>query len=57
MTLYFYNYYRGPGRWKDATKSLEPSLGTFKGGVLKLSQKDIALVKTKNKRTKKKYSQ
>ena len=46
------NYRRGKGRWKDTTKTLEPSVGKFSRGVLKLSQKDIASVKAKNKRTK-----
>ena len=52
LLLSFCSSCRGKGRWKDTTKSLEPSLGKFSRGVLKLSQKDISSVKTKNKRTK-----
>ena len=52
LSLSLSDYCRGKGRWKDTTKSLEPSLGKFSKGVLKLTQKDISSVKTKNKRTK-----
>ena len=33
--------FRGKGRWKDSTKSLDPGVGHFKNGVLKLNSKDI----------------
>ena len=40
---------RGKGRWKDNIKSLEPSIGKFKGGVLQLSKTDIVKVKRKGR--------
>lgn len=43
--IYMCCFYRGKGRWKDSIKSLEPAVGKFKGGVLKLSKQDLTKVK------------
>ena len=33
--------HRGKGRWKDKVISLDPPVGRFKKGVLKLTEPDI----------------
>ena len=32
---------KGRGRWKESIRSLEPAVGKFKGGVLKLSKRNL----------------